>query len=153
MKDATLIAQEIREKTQRLRNRVTVVKAGDVCASCQRSLIGRPFHAHHCRHFFHRECLEEAMMPFLDDELRAHLKELADTEKRLYSQLQAADRVPTAADRFADERKLRFEKISCEINEIIGSQCPLCGIHAIELIDKPFFTEEQYEADHESWEI
>lgn len=90
MKDATLIAQEIREKTQRLRNRypvlcvqlpvssftadqngisssVTVVKAGDVCASCQRSLIGRPFHAHHCRHFFHRECLEEAMMPFLDD--------------------------------------------------------------------------------------
>lgn len=35
-------------------------------------------------------------------ELRAHLKELADTEKRLYSQLQAADRVPTAADRFAD---------------------------------------------------
>ncbi|KAJ1350312.1 hypothetical protein KIN20_006076 [Parelaphostrongylus tenuis] len=69
MNDATLTAKEIREKTQRLRNRVTVIKAGDLCARCDRSLVGRPFYAHTCRHFFHRECLEEAMMPYLNEVL------------------------------------------------------------------------------------
>ncbi|XGW10958.1 hypothetical protein V3C99_012449 [Haemonchus contortus] len=152
MKDATLMAQEIREKTERLRDRVTIVKAGDVCAKCERSLIGRPFHAHHCRHFFHRECLEEEMMPFLSEESKARLADLEATEKRLFAQLQAADRVPTATDKFADERKARFMKVTCDINEIIGTQCPLCGLTAIELIDKPFFTDEQFEADRESWE-
>ncbi|KAK6059511.1 Pep3/Vps18/deep orange family protein, partial [Cooperia oncophora] len=153
MKDATVMAQEIREKTERLRDRVTVVKAGDVCAKCERSLIGRPFHAHHCRHFFHRECLEEEMMPFLSEELKARLTDLEATEKRLFAQLQAADRVPVNSDKFSDERKARFMKVTCEINEIIGTQCPLCGLTAIELIDKPFFTEEQFEADQESWEF
>uniref|UniRef100_A0A0N4X9L0 Leucine--tRNA ligase n=1 Tax=Haemonchus placei TaxID=6290 RepID=A0A0N4X9L0_HAEPC len=71
----------------------------------------------------------------------------------LFAQLQAADRVPTATDKFADERKARFMKVTWEINEIIGTQCPLCGLTAIELIDKPFFTDEQFEADRESWEI
>ncbi|VDL69971.1 unnamed protein product [Nippostrongylus brasiliensis] len=129
MKDATIMAQEIREKTDRLRNRVTVIKAGEVCSTCKRSLIGRPFHAYHCRHFFHRECLEKEAMPFLTEEQKLRLKDLLANEKRLFSQLQAADRAPNAGDKFAD------------------------AFVWFRLIDKPFFTDEEYEADLESWRI
>ncbi|KJH46897.1 hypothetical protein DICVIV_07023 [Dictyocaulus viviparus] len=153
MNDATLTAKEIREKTHRLRNRVTIIKAGDSCAKCERSLVGRPFYAHSCRHFFHRECLEEAMMPYLNEESKSRLSDLTTREKRLLSQLQAADQLSPSNDSFYAEREARYEKVSSEINEILGSQCPLCGINAIELIDKPFFTDEEFEADRKSWEI
>ncbi|RCN40377.1 hypothetical protein ANCCAN_13668 [Ancylostoma caninum] len=152
MKDATLIAKEIREKTQKLRNRVTVIKAGDVCAGCERSLIGRPFFAHACRHFFHRECLEEAMMPFLTEDSKARLAELARKEKRLLSQLQAEERVSSANEALIAERQAQFAKVSSDINAILGADCPLCGWNTIELIDKPFFTDEEYERDRESWQ-
>ncbi|EYC08461.1 hypothetical protein Y032_0066g3779 [Ancylostoma ceylanicum] len=152
MKDATLIAKEIREKTQKLKNRVTVIKAGDVCAGCERSLIGRPFFAHACRHFFHRECLEEAMMPFLTEDSKARLAELARKEKRLLSQLQAEERVSSANEALIAEREAQFAKVSSDINAILGADCPMCGWNTIELIDKPFFTEEEYERDRESWQ-
>ncbi|KAK6733019.1 hypothetical protein RB195_017032 [Necator americanus] len=152
MKDATAIAKEIREKTQKLKNRVTVIKAGDVCAGCERSLFGRPFFAHACRHFFHRECLEEAMMPFLTEEAKARLDELVLREKRLLSQLQAEERVSSSNEAFIHDREARFANVSSDINAILGSDCPLCGWNAIELIDKPFFTDEEYEADKESWQ-
>ncbi|KIH43866.1 hypothetical protein ANCDUO_26122, partial [Ancylostoma duodenale] len=145
MKDATLIAKEIREKTQKLKNRVTVIKAGDVCAGCERSLIGRPFFAHACRHFFHRECLEEAMMPFLTEDSKARLAELARREKRLLSQLQAEERVSSANEALIAEREAQFAKVSSDINAILGADCPM-------LIDKPFFTDEEYERDRESWQ-
>uniref|UniRef100_A0A0K0DMH5 Vacuolar protein sorting-associated protein 18 homolog n=1 Tax=Angiostrongylus cantonensis TaxID=6313 RepID=A0A0K0DMH5_ANGCA len=153
MNDATLTAKEIREKTQRLRNRVTVIKAGDLCARCDRSLIGKPFYAHTCRHFFHRECLEDAMMPYLNEVLKARLSDLVAVERRLLSQLQAADLVSPASDNFYAEKEARFEKVSNAINEILGSDCPLCGVNAIELIDKPFFTDEEFLADRDSWQI
>uniref|UniRef100_A0A0R3PK95 Vacuolar protein sorting-associated protein 18 homolog n=1 Tax=Angiostrongylus costaricensis TaxID=334426 RepID=A0A0R3PK95_ANGCS len=151
MNDATLTAKEIREKTQRLRNRyVTVIKAGDLCARCDRSLVGRPFYAHTCRHFFHRECLENAMMPYLNEELKTRLSDLVAMEKRLLSQLQAADLVSPASDNFY-AGVIYF--VSSAINEILGSDCPFCGINAIELIDKPFFTDEEFLADRDSWQI
>ena len=42
------------------------MKAGDTCAECHRTLANRPFYPFACRHFFHRECLEQAMQAFLD---------------------------------------------------------------------------------------
>uniref|UniRef100_A0A1I7XT34 Vacuolar protein sorting-associated protein 18 homolog n=1 Tax=Heterorhabditis bacteriophora TaxID=37862 RepID=A0A1I7XT34_HETBA len=151
MKDATHIAQEIREKTNRLKNRVTVIKVGDVCSGCGRSLSGRPFYAHACRHFFHRDCLENAMLAFIDQEAKMRLTNLISRERDLLKLFEIEERSSSTNKVFTAEREALFEQISNEINELLGAECPLCGTIAIELIDKPFFNDEEYSADQKSW--
>lgn len=85
--------------------------------------------------------------------MKTRLSDLVAVERRLLSQLQAADLVSPASDNFYAEKEARFEKVSNAINEILGSDCPLCGVNAIEIIDKPFFTDEEFLADRDSWQI
>ncbi|CAD6192203.1 unnamed protein product [Caenorhabditis auriculariae] len=149
MKDATQIAAEIREKSDKLKNRVVVVKPGELCSSCARSLTAAPFFAHSCRHFFHRECLEIAMKPFLDANAAKSLEDLIVKEKRLFVQMEHILKVGRKSD--AADVEAQFEQVEREIGKILGSDCPFCGTVAISLIDKPFFEDEEYELDENSW--
>ncbi|KAJ1347186.1 hypothetical protein KIN20_002186 [Parelaphostrongylus tenuis] len=95
----------------------------------------------------------ESVTSVLKESKTPRLNDLVTLEKRLLSQFKAADLVSSASDNFYAEKEARFEKVSNAINEILGSECPLCGINAIELIDKPFFTDEQFITDRDSWQI
>ncbi|CAB3403720.1 unnamed protein product [Caenorhabditis bovis] len=151
IKDATQTAEEIREKTEKLKNRVTVIKASDVCSQCSRPLAGRPFFVHSCRHFFHRECLENAIYPFLDETAIKVLNKLVQDEIRLAAQIEAERKVGTKKEVLVKEKL--YEKILQKISKIIGSDCPFCGTIAISQIDKPFLTDQQFAEDENSWLI
>lgn len=129
MKEATDIASEIRDKQERLKNRTTVVKPSDVCAHCLRSLSGRAFHVHSCRHSFHRECLETAMMPFLAPDRIAKLQMLVGEETRLLSQWRAEQQAGSKGSLRTLQEK--YDKVAGFISHILGTDCPLCGNIAI----------------------
>uniref|UniRef100_A0A8R1DT93 Vacuolar protein sorting-associated protein 18 homolog n=1 Tax=Caenorhabditis japonica TaxID=281687 RepID=A0A8R1DT93_CAEJA len=149
MKEATDIALEIREKQEKLKNRTTVVKPSDVCAHCQRPISGRAFNVHSCRHFFHRECLESAMIPFLSPENVARMRMLIVDEERVLVQMRAEQ---LAGNRAAYlEKQEKYLRIASFISHIVGAECPLCGNIAISQIDKQFLSDEEYAVDLNSW--
>ncbi|CAI5443766.1 unnamed protein product [Caenorhabditis angaria] len=151
MKDATETAAEIREKTEKLKNRVTIIKPGDICAHCARPLVGRPFFVHACRHFFHRDCLELAIVPFLCDEQRNLLKKLSAEETRICAQIEAEIKVGNKNEALVKEKI--YEKVAKSISKVIGTDCPLCGNSAILQIDEPFLSDEQFAEEENSWLI
>ncbi|CAO4364141.1 unnamed protein product [Caenorhabditis nigoni] len=149
MKEATDIATEIREKQEKLKNRTTVVKPSDVCAHCARPISGRAFNVHSCRHLFHRECLEIAMIPFLTSEDVARMKTLIADEERVLGQMKA-EQLAGNAKGFV-EKQDKYLKIAALIGNIVGNECPLCGDIAISQIDKKFMSDEEFATDLNSW--
>ncbi|CAI4232864.1 unnamed protein product [Auanema sp. JU1783] len=152
LKEATQVAQDIRERTDRLKNRVTIVKVGDVCAVCKHSLAGRPFYPFECRHFYHRECLESSAAVFLSPKDRERLDRLVLEEKRALYNIEVAERSGGKGDAVT-KCETRFQEIMKSLDELLGNDCPLCGMNAIELIDTPLFTDAEYLVDLESWRI
>ncbi|PAV59406.1 hypothetical protein WR25_03529 isoform C [Diploscapter pachys] len=148
MKEAMQIAEEIRVKTDKLQERVIVIKSGDMCASCSKGLSGRPFYAHACRHFFHRECLEDIAMSFLNESERKKLEKLIDEEQKILQRLELNERVGSKAD--VEQLEMDYEKRAMAIDNLLGAECPLCGNRAIDEIDKPFFSDENYELEAET---
>uniref|UniRef100_A0A1I7V0X9 Vacuolar protein sorting-associated protein 18 homolog n=1 Tax=Caenorhabditis tropicalis TaxID=1561998 RepID=A0A1I7V0X9_9PELO len=149
MKEATDIASEIRDKQERLKNRTTVVKPSDICAHCTRPISGRPFNVHSCRHFFHRECLESAMIPFLTPEDVSRMRGLIGEEERCLGQMKAEQLAGN--QKGGREKQEKYLRIATAISAILGSECPLCGDIAISLIDKPFMSDEEFAVDLNSW--
>ncbi|PAV90614.1 hypothetical protein WR25_12186 [Diploscapter pachys] len=130
MKEAMQIAEEIRVKTDKLQERVIVIKPGDMCASCSKGLSGRPFYAHACRHFFHRECLEDIAMSFLNESEKKKLEKLIDEEQKILQRLELNERVGSKAD--VEQLEVDYEKRAMAIDNLLGAECPLCGNRAIE---------------------
>ncbi|KAF1764556.1 hypothetical protein GCK72_004505 [Caenorhabditis remanei] len=149
MKEATDIAVEIREKQEKLKNRTTVVKPSDVCAHCARPLSGRAFNVHSCRHIFHRECLEIAMIPFLTSEDVTRMRLLISDEERVLCQMKA-EQMAGNQKGFAEKQE-KYLRIAAAIGNIVGSECPLCGDIAISQIDQQFLSDEEFAADLNSW--
>lgn len=149
MKEATEIASEIRDKQEKLKNRTTVVKPSDVCSHCARPISGRAFNVHSCRHFFHRECLEIAMISFLSQEEVEKMKTLIIDEERVLSQMKA-EQLAGNQKGFIEKQE-KYLKIAAFISNIVGAECPLCGNIAISQIDKQFLSDEEFAADLNTW--
>lgn len=132
MKEATEIASEIRDKQEKLKNRTTVVKPSDVCSHCARPISGRAFNVHSCRHFFHRECLEIAMISFLSQEEVEKMKTLIIDEERVLSQMKA-EQLAGNQKGFIEKQE-KYLKIAAFISNIVGAECPLCGNIAISYV-------------------
>ncbi|CAJ0932013.1 unnamed protein product, partial [Mesorhabditis belari] len=153
MKEATQIATDIRDRCVKLDKRTTVIRAGEVCTSCFRSLLSRPFFAHSCRHFFHRDCLETIVRPFLSKGRIALLDELVKLELRLIDLLNAEEQVGTGSVAHVLDKERKLTEVNAQIGELLGDDCPLCGDRAIESIDTPFFTDDEYIRDANTWKL
>uniref|UniRef100_A0A914QRZ6 Uncharacterized protein n=1 Tax=Panagrolaimus davidi TaxID=227884 RepID=A0A914QRZ6_9BILA len=49
--------------------------------------------------------------------------------------------------------KAKLDIIKRKIGEMLSDDCPLCGKRVINLIDQPFYTEEEYSTELEKWKI
>ncbi|CAJ0586797.1 unnamed protein product, partial [Mesorhabditis spiculigera] len=153
MREATTTAKEIRDRSEKLGKRYTVIRAAETCCSCSRTLMSRPFFSYACRHFFHRDCIEGLVRPLLNQEACGRLDRLVKIEGQLIVALDAEDRVGNPRSTEAIKREQRLSEVSADIGEILGDDCPLCGIRAIEQIDRSFFDVDAYEADEATWKF
>ncbi|GMS84314.1 hypothetical protein PENTCL1PPCAC_6489 [Pristionchus entomophagus] len=150
MKDASETANEMRIMSEKMKKRVTMIRAIEECHSCRSSLCTRAFYAFACKHFFHRDCLEREMIDFISEEQKKTLNVLVERERRLLAELEYEDR--KGAKGYCNQEKEEGAiELSEKISEIIGRECPLCSNMAIEQIDVSFLNDEQFKKESDSW--
>lgn len=148
MRDASDTASEMRMMSEKMKKRVTIVRATEVCESCRCSLCTRSFYAFACRHLFHRDCLEREMIDFLSQEDKKTLNVIVEKERRILTELEYEDRKGGKGNQEKEEAAV---ELSTKIGEIIGRECPLCSNMAIDQIDVPFLNDDEYKKECDSW--
>ncbi|XP_019530422.3 vacuolar protein sorting-associated protein 18 homolog [Aedes albopictus] len=128
MEDSAISAEQVRNKLQTFRNRSVTIGAQEQCAICGVYLLMKPFFIFHCGHKFHGDCLEAKLLPQLKPELLHHLEHLK--QQLTAAQNQAQD----TGSGIANSK----EHLKSQIEDILVSDCLLCGEVMISTIDKPF---------------
>ncbi|CAK1547432.1 unnamed protein product [Leptosia nina] len=143
MEDATKSAECVRSEIQSFRNRSALVSVTDVCCVCDIALLLRPFYLFPCSHRFHTDCLLAHAQPLLPPSRR---NKLADLQRQLAVLSNIELSTVTSSG-------LPFrEVLRNEIDDIIASECMLCGEHMISCIDRPFISDEDWDKVMKEWE-
>uniref|UniRef100_A0A915B1U8 Vacuolar protein sorting-associated protein 18 homolog n=1 Tax=Parascaris univalens TaxID=6257 RepID=A0A915B1U8_PARUN len=152
MKEATEIADEIRQQMAKLKNRSTIIRASDTCALCYEQALTRPVFAFACRHFFHRDCLEKEVKAEWSEEDYEKYAKLLEKEKALQKQIDDMDKKQISSSKKRKECGDDLASVRRDMRDMTASECLLCGTAMIESVSKPFFaSEEEYEAALKTW--
>ncbi|KAL3097527.1 hypothetical protein niasHS_003975 [Heterodera schachtii] len=181
IRDVTAMAEELRTETAKARANFMVVRTSDCCTMCRGILLTKPFIAFVCRHFFHRNCLEDkvkassAEFGRLERERRLLEKEVQLLELVGSSTATASDGVEWGRTQILqtlagkrrsatvneqkkkdDPEKLAFAKkrldeVGERMRDLLHGDCPMCGMDTIESIDAPFFDAETYRDLLQQW--
>lgn len=150
MKNATEMAQRIRNNMEKTKNKFTIIRTNDQCASCSEPAMMRPFYTFACRHFFHKDCLESELKSHWTLQEQEKYSCLVEKEKILEKQLEKS-KSSNWAQKKINEFQEELEHIRNEINDTVAGDCIFCGIVMINSIDKPFFEEDEYEKEIATW--
>ncbi|XP_028399921.1 vacuolar protein sorting-associated protein 18 homolog [Dendronephthya gigantea] len=149
MREATESAENIRQDIHEMKNRYRVVEAEKKCVSCSFPLLTRAFYIFPCHHAFHADCLVDEVLPHLRGKQRAKLELI---RKRLYQTGGDPSPRPGSRNRENDPRiapEDSIEKLRADQDELVASECVMCGEFMIRSIDQPFINPD--EDALESW--
>uniref|UniRef100_A0A9J2Q1C6 Vacuolar protein sorting-associated protein 18 homolog n=1 Tax=Ascaris lumbricoides TaxID=6252 RepID=A0A9J2Q1C6_ASCLU len=132
MKEATEIADEIRQQMAKLKNRSTIIRASDTCALCYEQALTRPVFAFACRHFFHRDCLEKEVKAEWTEEDYAKYAKLLEKEKVLQKQIDDMDKKQISTPKKRKEYGDELANVRRDMRDMTASECLLCGTAMIE---------------------
>lgn len=143
MEEATRSADLIRMDIKELRNNYGFVGAHRQCDLCAYPVLTREFYLFPCGHTFHAGCLKNDMMKHLDNVQRSQVNELVKSIQRL-GQESAPKKKATLSGSATEEKEslnLSVSKIDVlkdELEDLIASECVLCGDVMIRSIAEPF---------------
>lgn len=148
MNEAYKSAERIRSEMDTHKGKYTFVRATDKCCISNQYLLAKPFIVFpNCGHKFHTDSLIEALKPHLSaaksrriDEI---LKELA-VKKKTEDDTQSIDSKSL--------KMSRKEMLRAELDDIIAAECIYCGSIMIDLIDKPFISDEDWDEVNAQWQ-
>jgi hypothetical protein len=152
MNDASKSIDEIRDDLAKYRTRcVATIDSNELCSLCEQTLmLQSTFYIFACGHYFHGDCLFSYVRRLMkrnennfDQKNRSQetnkteqnsMKNLAqkdiDTVNRLQSII-ASGIAPQSRD---------MESVQQELDDLVASQCVLCGETAVDYIDQPLDT-------------
>lgn len=134
------LKKDLEERQQCIRK----VKPSDKCAVCSDGVMKKSFVMFACNHFLHWDCFEDYMNERFEKSKVVRYGIL----KKEYQKLEKEFNL--------EESKIVKDKmvfVKTKMEEMLGEDCPLCGELAIDLIDKPFFSPEEYAAEMEKWSM
>ncbi|CAG8658675.1 5183_t:CDS:10, partial [Cetraspora pellucida] len=171
MEEATKSAESIRLDIRELRSRFAIVTSGEKCSLCDFPLLTRQFYIFPCQHAFHSDCLIPEVTKHLNTvQLRKILdlqeqigkeraKELSNfnntpdstTRGRNSFAPGGLDRLkglilPDVATHSGDDVAVvvsKVDQLKDELDDLVASECVLCGDMMIKTIEKPFINEEE----------
>ncbi|GFN86697.1 vacuolar protein sorting-associated protein 18 homolog [Plakobranchus ocellatus] len=154
MEEATQSAEEIRKEIQSFRNKYAFVKAEDKCSSCNYPLMSRGFYLFPCGHKFHMDCLIAEVLPSLPASKRSQVEQL---QRKLAEgeALQGAGTVAAGAGKRPDSSLVSGVKdmdVKAKLDELVASECILCGDFMIRCVDKLFIEDEEWSSVATEWE-
>ena len=117
LKDGTYdnIADEIKSEIKGFKSRYSIIKYGQNCEICSRSVMARTFYVFPCGHLFHSDCIIREMI-----KIDPHYKEIENKLKLLS----------------LDSSNAKISKVT-ELDQIVSSECIYCGSLLASYIDKP----------------
>ncbi|GFR83888.1 vacuolar protein sorting-associated protein 18 homolog [Elysia marginata] len=153
MEEATQSAEEIRKEIQSFRNKYALVKAEDKCSSCGYPLMSRGFYLFPCGHKFHMDCLIAEVLPSLPASKRSQVEQL----QRKLAESETAQGSGTAggsAGKRPDSSVsgVKDMDIKAKLDELVASECILCGDFMIRCVDKLFIEDEEWSSVAAEWE-
>lgn len=154
MHEATQNANLIRDDIKDLKHRYGYISANAKCnaAGCFQNVLTQSFYMFPCNHIFHTECLIREVKQHVSETARAHIDELYTKSQRASEQLQrtaAATADSSGGGYNVDTAAALTDEIK-QLDEMIASECPLCGNMIIETIDEKFVSASSEELD---WKI
>ena len=138
MEDATRTSELIRKDMTQLRSRFGFVKSSDTCRLCCTPVLSSGLYLFPCQHALHMHCVEVYMMEHgglsAQDKTRVQqVKAALDAAQR-----QAQDRGRAGkADGEGGAAPVDQARLQAELDDLLASDCPICGIPAIKLLDRP----------------
>ncbi|CAG8549918.1 24581_t:CDS:10 [Cetraspora pellucida] len=171
-KSAESIRLDIRELRSR-RNfvRFAIVTSGEKCSLCDFPLLTRQFYIFPCQHAFHSDCLIQEVTKHLNTvQLRKILELQEQIGKERAKELSnfnhppdstargrnsftpgGLDRLkglilPDVATHSGDDVAVvvsKVDQLKDELDDLVASECVLCGDMMIKTIEKPFINEEE----------
>ncbi|KAI7860888.1 Pep3/Vps18/deep orange family-domain-containing protein [Circinella umbellata] len=169
MDEATKSADSIRLDIRELKSRFALINAVEKCYLCHYPLLTRQFYIFPCQHAFHADCLIDETTKYLSTR---QIRRLADLQEQLSRELSSTRNKGTAAPNMGATAKLmsaaagnikgvifpsdaaaldgaqsdprlgHAEQLKDELDEIVASECALCGDIMIKSIDQPFIADD-----------
>ncbi|KAH9519313.1 Vacuolar protein sorting-associated protein 18 like protein [Bulinus truncatus] len=143
MEEATQSAEEIRKEIQSFRNKYAFVKAEDKCSACGYPLMSRAFYLFPCGHKFHMDCLISEVLQSLPASKKSQVESLQ-------RKLAESENVP--AQRSISSSGVKDMDVKAKLDELVASECILCGDFMIRCVDKLFIEEEEWSSVAAEWE-
>lgn len=159
MDEATKSAESIRLDIRELKSRFAVINAVEKCYLCQFPLLTRQFYIFPCQHAFHADCLVNRTSKYLPTR---QIRRLANLQEQLSRELRQSkspqpesSMVPVAlrgaifsgGDTETKKKEpssvARAEQLKEELDDIVASECVLCGDIMIKSIDQPFIGDDE----------
>ena len=129
MNEFTASAERIRQDIRSLEDRSMTVLGSQRCDLCFRPVLSRSFYLFPCSHAFHTDCLIEHMKRYLTEEQRSRVLTL---QRMLASS--------TAEGGGGGEKAGERNALENELDDIVASECILCGEHMIREVSEPFLS-------------
>lgn len=120
------------------------IKPSGKCNVCGDIIIKKSLIVFPCGHSVHTDCFEKCVIEKVENMRTSQFKILQKEYKKAESEY-------VLKNSRTIKEKMNFLKN--KMGKVIGQDCPLCGNLVVDLIDKPFFTEEQYKNEMKNWII
>lgn len=139
MDEATRSAVLIRRDIKNLRNKYGFVSQNQLCDICGYPVLTRLFYMFPCLHVYHGDCLTKEMVSHLNEEKKQRVQYLEFEIAREVPLKTVMDSVRENESSNAVTGMSEIDKNKTELDELIASECLLCGDVMINSITLPFY--------------
>jgi len=147
MDEATRSADFIREDVKKLAEKYRFVGSTSKCGMCHHHLLSRSFYVFPCTHSFHVECFRNEMAQYMSPEKKKKIEEL----EAIISNAQArSDQAKDVISTFPYDQSI--EGATEKLNELVASECILCGDVMTSSLDLPFVLPDEV-GEASSWQV
>ena len=124
------------------------MSASAKCHICSFSLLTRQFYLFPCQHHFHADCLTAETMKHFSNAQRQRVADLQDK----INKDQVTSKKMSAADDLENVAPSESNQLRINLDDLVASECVLCGDIMIKSVEKPFITDSEIEIIR-SWEL
>ncbi|XP_050541562.1 vacuolar protein sorting-associated protein 18 homolog [Daktulosphaira vitifoliae] len=144
MEDSIKAAETIRSEIISFKNSLMLIQPTNLCSSCKEQLITKAYYVFPCSHYFHVDCLIKEMQPYVELNTMNTIYDLQKKLSNLYQNIKS--------DSPSSEIIIQRDKIKESLDNILATDCIFCGDIMINLIDKPFIEDDEFEKIKQEWE-
>lgn len=147
MNDASKSIDDIRDDLAKYRTRcVATIDSNELCSLCEQTLMLQPtFYIFACGHYFHGDCLFSYVRRLMkrqddgnsDEKTRSQGSDKSSTKLLIQKDIDTVNRLQSIIASGIAPTSRDMESVQQELDDLVASQCVLCGETAVDYLDQP----------------